>query len=485
MATDRRPDRGATPGYYHQELDRALGLAGNTIMILEAVAPVATFFVYITVLFPLFGGFTFSALVIGFLLQIPMALCYAELGSAFPIAGGEYAMVARSVSRGSGFMIFGMMAFFFVTILASSAIGAGLYLQTLWPAADPRLVAVVLIVAGAVLGTFNIRAGAVLSGVFLTIEMIAIVIVVALGLMHPHDPVQRLFSTTVFAPGGQATPFTAALALSACTLGFYMFTGYGNAVVFAEETGRARARMGRAVLFPLLIIGVVLLVTTACAIIGAPSLREFYLSPSPTSYLVTTLGGATLNRIVSGLVFIALAWFIMLTTLIIGREFWSAARDKAWPTPVSRVLAKVHPRFRSPWIATFFVCAVSIPLCFVQLTSLVTVQGVVTIVYCAFMAIGALRIRSRADAPADRWRMPWWPWPPLVVLVALSLMLVTQTAHDLWITGSVLAASLVYYLVYLRPRSATHWVMLKAAPSDPGSTDDPRVPVSPTVAGEA
>ncbi len=461
MASDESKSKPGGHGEYGQQLDRSLGLFGNVTMILGAVAPAATFFVYIPVMYYLFGGFTFTALLIGFALQIPMALCYAELGSAYPLAGGEYSMVARTVSRGSGFMIFGMMLFFFIITLAIGAIGAGLQLQTLWPSVDPKLVAVVIIAAGALLGVFNVKEGAIFSGIFLAIQMIAIGIIVVLGLTHLHDPVHRLFSTTVYGPKG-VLPFTFTVALAAMTLGFYQFTGYGNAVVFGEETESARKHMGRAVLFPLIIIGVTLILASFCMLVGTPSLQKLSLAPVPTAWFVQTVGGATLNKIVSGLVFLALAEFIMLTTLIVGRELWSASRDNAWPKPVSRLLSTVHSHYKSPWVATVLVAAIAVPFCFMSLASLVTISGVITIVYCGFMGVGALRIRFMKSAPQKRWKMPLWPLPPIIVLVALCFMVTQQTKHDLVITGAVLVIAFVYYLAFLRPRAKTHWVMLEA-----------------------
>jgi amino acid transporter len=448
----------SSPEHAHT-LDRTLGLFGNAVTILGAVSPVGTIFVFVPVFLFLFGGFTWPALLLGFLLQIPMALCYAELGSAYPLAGGEYSMIGRSVSRGSGFGVFALMMTLFVTLLPTMALGAGQSLQVIWAGADPRIVALVVIAAGAFLGVLNIKEGAIFSGVFLACQLIAIAIVVVLGITHAHAPAPRLLSTEVFAPDGSLIPLSLKWAVFSVGLGFLMMWGYGNAVVFGEETTDARKHMGRAVLIPLVVQGVLILLGAGALMVGAPSLKALATAPAPVSYFIETLAGGTLNKIVGGLVFLALTEAVMITCLIVGRELWSASRDNAWPTPVSRVLATLHPRYKSPWVATLAYALMGAPLVFVSLASLATIQGVVAIVACGGIAIGALRIRFLKSAPADRWKMPLWPLPPIVALIALVLVLSQQTRHDLIICGAVLAVAVVYYLAFLKSRPTTHWVM--------------------------
>jgi hypothetical protein len=64
--------------------------------------------------------------------------------------------------------------------------------------------------------------------------------------------------------------------------------------------------------------------------------------------------------------------------------------------------------------------------------------------------------------------MPAWPLWPLVSLAGCALILWFQQVGDLLTAGAILAASVLYYAIYLRPRSATHWVMLAPA----NDTDD-------------
>ena len=58
---------------------------------------------------------------------------------------------------------------------------------------------------------------------------------------------------------------------------------------------------------------------------------------------------------------------------------------------------------------------------------------------------------------------------PLVALVGVTVTVVLQTRRDLAIVATILAAGVVYDVVYLRPRRDTHWVLLDPPVGEPAS----------------
>jgi amino acid transporter len=393
-------------------------------------------------------------------------------------------MVGRSVSRGVGFVVFAAMFLGFCTIVPIAALGAGQQLQVLWSSVDPRMVAVVIVVAGMILGIFNIKEAQWFAALFLVFQLVAIAIVVVLGVMHWHDPVSRLLTTEAFAPDGSAIPWTASAVIFAISFGWLTMFGYGTtAVILSEETKDPRRKMPRLVLISLGVIGVTLLVTTAAIQIGAPSLKELSLAPNAVAWFVETLGNGTLGKIVSSLVFLALAEASMMLVLMIGRMLWSSARDNTWPTPVSKVLASLQPRFKSPWVATTLFGLICIGVVFIDLGRLIEMQVVITLLTCGLMALGALLIRSRKSVPAGSWRMPLWPLAPIIVLVYVVAFMTKQTRYSLIITGVVVVVAIVYYVGFLMTRPKTHFVL--DAPEAAGSSEPgPMAETGPAPAAE-
>jgi hypothetical protein len=76
------------------------------------------------------------------------------------------------------------------------------------------------------------------------------------------------------------------------------------------------------------------------------------------------------------------------------------------------------------------------------------------------VALSALVSRLRQPDLARPYRMPLWPLPPLVALAGVTVTASPQTGRDLAIVAVLLAAGLLYDVAYLRPRRATHWILL-------------------------
>jgi hypothetical protein len=62
--------------------------------------------------------------------------------------------------------------------------------------------------------------------------------------------------------------------------------------------------------------------------------------------------------------------------------------------------------------------------------------------------------------------MPLWPLWPIIGLVGTIVVMTQQTLSDIGICAAIFIVAALYYVVYLRPRQNTHWVMLRPAESD-------------------
>ncbi|NUR83921.1 MAG: amino acid permease, partial [Nonomuraea sp.] len=127
---------------------------------------------------------------------------------------------------------------------------------------------------------------------------------------------------------------------------------------------------------------------------------------------------------------------------------------------VNRALTRLHPRWGSPWAATLVIGVPGIAMAaLLAIEDLLGVTSVIVCVISILLAVAALRARSGELATAPAWRMPLWPAVPVVVIGALGYALAEQSATDLLITGGIVLAAAGYYLLYLRPRADTRWVV--------------------------
>jgi amino acid transporter len=452
-----------TEGHYRQELDRVLHVLGNVMITVSGVAPTASVFIIAPVAFGLQGSGTFLAFVIAAIIGVGMAFSYAELGALYPVAGGEYSIVSRVLGGGTGFAVFGTLLVLAIFIPSSIALGAGQYLAPIWSGVNPHLVGALIMVGAAILSIFHVRMNAFITGVFLAIELVAVGVLSILGFVHFNQPVSILFHPQTVTSSGSMTSITTSALLMGVAIAIFSYNGYGSAVLFSEETKGSSRNIARAILWALGITVAAELIPVTAALVGAPSLPDLFTSVTPMSYVLKSLGGATVNTVISLLVFLAILNGTLAIILEMGRVLWSSARDRWLPGAANGWIAATHPRYKTPWVATLIVGACGAVLTAVSsIASLVTFTGVILCVMYALMALSAIVSRVTQRDLVRPYKMPLWPLPSVVALAGIVIVAAQQTRKDMVTVAIILAVAVVYYVAYLKPRQGTRWVMREA-----------------------
>ena len=447
---------------YQQPLARVLKVAGNITITLSLVGPAASVFVISPVALRQQGSGAFLAFLVAALLSGCVALGWAELGALYPTAGGLYGIVARVLGRRAGLLALVLLLAGFVIVLSAFALAAGQYLAVVWSGISPRVAGLLLLGAAMAVAIVGIRFNAAVTGALLALELAAILVVCVLGFAHARwSAAGTLIDPHVFAADGSAAPATLRTLLAGIALGMLAYAGYGGAVVFSEETRGSRRGIAHAVLAVLGVAAVAELLALAAALLGAPSLAELATAPAPMSYLVRSLGGDTLVTMIT-LALVATIFNAVLAGLLeFARVLYSSGRDRAWPAPVSRALGRVHPRTRTPLVATLSLGVAALTLTAVSdYAAAVTFTSLIVVITFALIALSALVSRLRLPDLARPYRMPLWPLPPVVALAGAAVTASLQTGRDLAVVAGILAAGALYDLAYLRPRRDTHWILL-------------------------
>ncbi len=456
-------------GSYKQELARSLTIRGNILITLSAVTPASSVFIIIPAVLVAIGGASFIAFVVAAFVGIFMAFCYAELASAFPIAGGEYSFVARVLGKATGFALFLMNALTNILIIGVIALGTGQYLAAAVAGADSKWVGVVVIVICAGVAVLNIRTNAWVTGTCLFFEMAALAVLTVLGVLHVSRPVGALFTPQTVDAHGVLVGAGLGLVAAQMATAIFAYNGYGAAVYFAEETRNAAQSIGRAILWSLGITIVAEIVPMTAVILGAPDLGKLLSDPAPMQYFVSSRGGAVLNVIVSLAIAVAIINAVVAITLQGGRMIYSSARDRAYPDPVSSLLGRVHPRLQTPIPATLFVgAAAAVIAAIVPIKSLIIATGATLVALYLIVALAAIVGRRNGTTAHAPYRMPLWPLAPVVVIVVLGYVAVQLWETDprqVIVAAAVLVVGYVYYYAYLFRQRETRWTM-PAAPDE-------------------
>ena len=354
----------------------------------------------------------------GGLISLVGALCYAELGSSHPNAGGEYYFLSRAYGDWLGFLF----AWARMTVIQTGAIAAiafvfGDYATTLMPlgaksAAIYAAIAVIGITALNVAGTSQSKW---VQNVLTTALALAVLAVVLSGLTAtPAAPV----AAPAAAPGA---PLFSGLALIFVLL---TYGGWNEAAYLTAEMRDTRRNIVRA-----LVIGIVVITTLYLLLnfaymraLGLQGMRDSKAIASDLMRATWGEGGAWLL----GIVVVAAALSTLNATVFTGaRTNYALGRDFV----IFRALGRWSEQASAPVNALLAQGAIS--LCLVGLASL-TPDGFQTMVaYTApafwlfFLLTGVSLFLLRRQAPVNAapFRVPLYPLTPLLFCGACAWML--------------------------------------------------------------
>jgi amino acid transporter len=457
-------------------LKRSMRVVGALLLTLSAITPATSVFVIVPEVFQQAGTGAFISMAATAFVSLSVAFVYAELSSAFPIAGGEYSMVGKTLGPAAGFATLALTALGNMLAPAVFALGAAPYLAALYPGLEPRAVAVAIIVSTTLLGVLHIRTNAWVTGTFLLIELLALVVLAVLGFGHLHRPLSALLFHPVFGSNGALHPTTLSLIGFSAATSIFAYNGYGAAVYFSEEMHEAPRLVARTIMWALAITVATELIPVTAVLVGAPDIKGLLATAdpaskvSPFSYFVQTMGGNGLNIAISLGIALAIINAVLATVMQNGRFFFSTGRDGTWHGSVNDALTRTHSRFNSPWVATLASGATAIATCFISMEQLLVLTGTgVVFVYLA-VSLGVLIGRRSGSTDHAAYRMPFFPVVPIFAIAALAFIVYaswldpTNGLPSLIVNAIAVALALAYYKFVLVRRKV--WTLCGPADED-------------------
>jgi amino acid transporter len=439
---------------------RSLGSVGVLLLTLSATTPASSVWVIVPEMLQVAGSGALIAMLLAAVVCVATAFVYAELSSAFPVAGGEYVMVGRTLGPLAGFV---MLAINLVNnLLFPAVIGLGLsdVLSGVLPGLPVVPTAIGMVVAATLASILHIRLNAWVTGVFLTVELLALAAIVVLGFA---EPVRSLLSAPVLAAGQGLAPADPISIGLATTAAIFAMNGYGLAVYFGEEMLDAAGKIARVVLIAAGLTIAVELLPLAAAIAGAPDLNRLFAEPDPFGWFARTRGGGALADGLALAIALAIVNAAIAGILAYARFFYSTGRDAIWGKMLDPWVTRIHPRLGSPWVATLAVGAVSCAACLLPLRLLLVLSGAGIAITYLGIAFAALIGRRTGVTAHAAYRMPWFPIAPLVTIGALALVfwaswLDAGTGRPgLVATAMQVLIATLYYRFVLRRRG--EWVL--------------------------
>ncbi len=431
---------------------------GALLITLSGITPAASVFVMGQDVIHQAGSGAVLAFMAAALLGVSTAYVYAELASAFPLTGGEYSIIGRTMGPVWGLMALGLNLFGGALGQAVFARGLAEYVRVAIPGLPDVPTALAATLVTTVVTLLNIRLNAVVTGLFLGVELAALGVVTTLGFLHPH----RALTDVVLHPTMLAGTMLAPTPLSAIGLAaaaaVFVFNGYGGAVFFGEEMFEARSRLPWVVFWSLAIAIVAEMAPVVAVMVGVADPATMLAADKPLAAFLLSAGGEPVAKAVSLGVAFAILNALIAVGLINARQLYCSGRDGVWPTQVNRWIEAVHPRYRSPWIATLIMGAATAVCCFLSLDLLVMLTSTGIVVVYAGVSLAVMAGRRNGTTEAGAYRMPLYPLAPVLSLVGLAAVVVANVMDPEVGRPSLIANAVVmvlcaaYYAFYLQRR---------------------------------
>jgi len=439
-----------------KSLKRRLGLR-ETFCIAAGAMISSGLFVLPGQAFKVCGPAVVLAYALAALMVIPALLSKAELATAMPRSGGTYFFIERSMGALAGTLA-GLAGWLSLALKSAFAmIGIGAFLQLIWPDADLtpaqsewliKGVAIIFCVVFTALNVFSVRMSGRLQVVmvFALLGVLGVFVVAGVPSVRQHPNFDN-----VLGKGFDSI-------LAAAALVFVSFGGLTKVAGVAEEVRRPGHNIPRAMFLAYVVVSLfyVLVVFVVVGVVDASTL-EGGLSGNLTP--VSLAAGKFLGPV--GLVFLsAAAMLAFITTgnagiLSASRSPMAMSRDGLLPSR----FAKVSRRFGTPYVSVLLTGGFMVTMiALLRISDLIKVASTMMLILFLLVNVAVLVMRgSRLQNYRPLYRSPLFPWMQIagvLIYAALVGMLAAKLGPvPLLTTGGFLTASLVWYFIYVRPRS--------------------------------
>ncbi len=443
-------------------LSRSLSLFTITMIGVGAMIGAGIF-----VLTGIAAGVAGPALVLAFALNGLVALltaaAYAELGSAFPEAGGGYLWVKEGLGGGNGFLA-GWMSWFAHAVAGSLyALAFGRFTVELMDMAglpdfgfsihERTLLFMTIII---ILFTYINYRGASETGTVGNIITITKIIILGLFIifgilaMLRTDAWHERF-TTEFLPNGFLG------VLMAMGLTFIAFEGYEIIAQSGEEVINPQRNVPRAIFFSILIavsIYILVSITAIGATTPPPGMKVWeYLAEKKEIAVVEVaqqtfpFGIGAIVLLFSGLVSTMSA--LNATTYSSSRVSFAMGRVRNLPY----FFSKIHPDRHTPYIAVLLSGGLMLLMAWsLPIEEVAAAADVMFLLLFLQVNVAVMTLRHKMPELERGWLIPWFPLIPILAILAnagLALFLFFYSPRA-WITaiGWIVVGMLAYYIYF-------------------------------------
>lgn len=400
-------------------------------------------------------GLILSIWLMGGLIALAGALSYSELGTALPVAGGEYVYLRRAYGPFVGFLSgWTSFAVGFSAAIAAGAMSFAAYVNQLFQfdgeqGLHSTVVALALLWSITAFHVAGMGAGGFLQRALTVLNMGAILSLITAGLMVGEGDWAHLNLSDA-----RATP-SIGLSIVSLIFALYAYSGWNAAVYLAGEVTEPARTIPRALIGGTLFVTFLYLALNGFYFYALPvtDLANAPLLPVANKVAVALLGSDA-ARLVTTVLCLSIAGAMSAMVWAGPRVYYAMAKDGLIPsyfcrtsgargTPINAIL------LQSLWASVLILSG--------SFERLVIYSGTVLMIFSA-LAVGAVLILRHKEPDLPRpYRTPFYPFVP-GFFILMSLVIVWNAVSERPLEGGLGLATVLagtpLYLLWRRSRIA-------------------------------
>jgi APA family basic amino acid/polyamine antiporter len=387
-------------------------------------------------------------------LALSGALCYAELATRMPEAGGEYYYLTRVYGRLWGFLS-GWISFFvgFSAAIAAASLGAIAYAGAALPGWNPQALlipewgitqggaaAAALVIALAIFHATGVRPSGRLQTMIAAVVVGAIIILVIAGIGSGRGDWRGVVSGSE--PTGQW--WIALIQVS------FAYSGWNAAAYLSGEVRNPRRTLPRALIGGTVAVAVIYLALNLLFLYALPA-DSWQPTIAVGKLAAERLFGVEGARAVSAIIALMILGSVSAMTAAGPRVYYAMARDRLAPAAFSRL----GQRSSAPGLAMLVQAGVAAAMALTgAFETLLIYVGSALLLFSALTVTAVYVIPRPAATDSPRFfRVPGYPFTPAIFLVLVTISWLQGLSESPLPTGAALLTMLIGMIVFFVGRA--------------------------------